>query len=77
MGQKWKNLPRSKNVVWLEVSRDKYKLPIAVADSAAELAEITGANLSTIETTASKALRGIRGEGKYVKVYLEEDDENE
>ena len=58
--------------VWLELSRDKYKLPVAVAGSASELARITGANIVTIRSTAYKSARENK-ERKYIRVVVEDD----
>lgn len=41
-------------VVWMEISRDKYELPLIVAFSARELADACGVKLSTVKTSASK-----------------------
>ena len=40
--------------VYIRVTKDKYRLPVAIADSARELAEMTGVNMSSIYTTISK-----------------------
>ena len=45
-------------VVWMEVSADKYELPVVMADSAKELAKMCGKRESTIRTSASRYNRG-------------------
>lgn len=42
-------------VIWMEVTRDRYELPVAVADSAAELAELVGVKKENIWQHKSKA----------------------
>lgn len=34
--------------IWMMVTRDKYELPLAIADTARELAELTGFNKNSI-----------------------------
>lgn len=59
--------------LWMLVSMDKYELPLAVADSASQLARMVGANRNTIFTSIYQArTKGYRS--KYVKVEIEEDD---
>lgn len=47
--------------IWLMVTDDIYELPIAIADTARELAEITGKNENCIK---SQAVRFDKGEIK-------------
>lgn len=62
------------NWVWMEVTRDRYELPVAVADSAAELAEITGKRKNTISSNISKQKqRNGKRPCQYVKVYIGDD----
>lgn len=37
--------------IWMEVTSDKYELPVAIADSAAELAKMCGVKSSTVKTS--------------------------
>ncbi|MCQ2369241.1 MAG: hypothetical protein MJ007_02055 [Paludibacteraceae bacterium] len=58
----------------MRVSRDKYELPEAVADTAGELARKLGVNTNVIYTRYRIAKeKGIRC--VYVKVEIDEDDE--
>lgn len=43
--------------VWLMVTADKYELPVAVADTAEELARIVGVSSRNIYSVVSKAKR--------------------
>ena len=60
------------NCVFMEVTRDQYELPVAVADSARELAALRGVWVSSIYHAIRNAKeRGYRT--RYVRVELEED----
>ena len=53
--------------VYMLVTEDKFELPLAIADSAAELARMLGVDVNLIYSAVSKAKkRG--GRSKYVKV---------
>lgn len=39
--------------LWIKVTHDEYELPVAVADTARELARMCGVTVSTIWTTMS------------------------
>lgn len=41
--------------VYMKVTKDKYELPLAVADSPAELAAMTGDSIKTIWSAVSRA----------------------
>lgn len=55
----------------MKVSRDKYELPVAVAESVAELAKMTGNTKSSVYSMVS------RNTGGYRKVALTEDEDRE
>lgn len=40
--------------LYLAISKDEYKLPLAVADSVAELSRMTGAKVNTIHCAIKK-----------------------
>lgn len=50
----------------MKVTNDKYRLPVAVADSAVELARLVGATKNTVLSSIS------HGTGTYEKVELDE-----
>lgn len=56
--------------LYMKVTRDKYELPIAVADTKAELARIVGVSLSSI----SHSLRGPGIRKAYVEVEVDDED---
>lgn len=60
--------------VWMYVTKDKYELPIYVADSAKELAKLVGTRSDLIHSAIWHAKQR-NGRCKYVKVNI--DDINE
>lgn len=54
--------------LWMEVTNDKLELPVAVADSAEELAELIGISKSSISHRKGKKNGGGR---KIIKVKIE------
>ena len=59
--------------LWLMVSSDKYELPLAVTDTAAQLGKIAGVRTDTICKMAALAARGELKRSKYVRVSVEGD----
>ena len=60
--------------IWMKVSKDEYRLPQAIADSAQELAELCGTNENSVRSTASKHRRGQYKTASYIKVEVEDGD---
>lgn len=61
--------------IWMAVTTDKYELPIAVADTADELAKLVGvANRNLIYSSMCKAKKH-GWKSKYIKVNIQEDEE--
>ena len=66
--------------LWMEITNDEYELPVAVADTASELAKLRGTNRGAIYSALSKyAKRQIKNKEKvpfcrYRKIEIEEDD---
>ena len=58
--------------VYMEVTKDKYELPLALADSARELSRMTGATKSTIYKSVSRIKTGKHKQGRFVKVEFED-----
>lgn len=56
--------------VYLCVTKDRYELPVAVADSAAELAQITGVDKSTVTHSVLASERTGR-RSRYIRVRAE------
>lgn len=58
-------------ILWMEVTQDKYELPVAVAESKKELAEMRGIKPKTIQNAIMRA-KSHGWQCKYKKVYVEE-----
>lgn len=58
--------------IYMKVSNDKYQLPVAVADTAKELAEICNTTANNIYSHISKNEKGIYKKVVYIKVEIEE-----
>lgn len=56
--------------VWLKVTTDKYELPVAVADSAAELASLVGVKECNIYSSMSHVKNGTYNSTPYRKVVI-------
>lgn len=57
--------------VYMEITKDEYELPIAVANSAEELARICGTTRNAILSSISKANIGFI-KPRYIKVQIED-----
>ena len=57
----------------MAVSKDETRLPIAIADTAKELAEIVGANESNVKSIASKGKHGDIKNPRYIAVIIDEE----
>ena len=62
-------------IIWMKVTRDKYELPVAVADSAAELARKLGVSKGSIESSASQQKRGLNLHSIYRRVEVDDEEE--
>lgn len=60
--------------VWLKVTRDRYELPVAVAETGAELARICGTSENNVYNTINKA-KALGHWSQYIRVEVEEDNE--
>ena len=58
--------------LWMCVEADEYELPIAIADTARELAQKCGTSLSNVETNVYYGCKGTLTGRKFVKVRKEE-----
>lgn len=57
--------------VYMEITKDKYELPIAVADTAGELAKICGTTKNAILSSISKSNIGFI-KPRYIRVKIED-----
>jgi hypothetical protein len=58
----------------MAVSQDEYRLPIAIADTAKELAEIFGTNESNVKSIASKGKHGNIKNPRYIAVEIDKEE---
>lgn len=59
--------------VYMKVTRDEYELPLAIADTPAELAEMTGASKNTIFSNIAHQKDGTIRNGSFKAVEIDED----
>lgn len=59
--------------IWMEVTRDRYELPVAVADSATELAEIVGVKPQSICQSRMRAEKGKLRHQRFIRVEVDDD----
>lgn len=65
-------MDKRKNVrLWLEVSKDKFELPMHVCDSIDELARVTGAPKETIVSLEWRHRHGRIAHSKYITVVVD------
>lgn len=57
----------------MEVTQDKYELPVAVADSAVELSRIVGATVNNIRSSAHHKSHGKQKRSRFVRVEAEDE----
>ena len=73
MGRKKGSRQKTPKNIWMYVSDDELELPLAVADTAGELAGIVGVTQNNVLSATSHARK--RGQrSRYVKISLEEGD---
>lgn len=58
----------SDKYLWLCVEADEYELPLAVADTATQLADMMGTSKSNVENNAIRQRNGRISGKRYVKV---------
>ena len=68
-----KEIIRITKKIWMEVTRDEYELPVKIADSVEELAEMCGTSTNTIRSTISHRKKGRLKTCVYRKVEIEEE----
>lgn len=61
-------------VIWMEVSKDRYELPVVIADSCAELARRCRVNQTSIWKHMFRCRHGLIKRQRFVKVEVEEDE---
>ena len=64
-----------KRYIWMKVTKDIYQLPLMVADSASELAEMCGTSRNSVVSTFSHYRKGRIEFPSYICVTIEEGEE--
>lgn len=64
-------------VLYLAVTADRYELPIYVADTALELADVLGLSHKSVHSTFSKYASGELSGRRLMRVRIEEEDDDE
>lgn len=59
--------------LWMKVTDDEYELPIAIGDSAKELAARVGVTENVVHTLVYRKRKGINKSSIYVKVEIEDE----
>lgn len=62
----------SSKKIWMEVTQDKYELPVAIADTAKELAEIVGTTTNNIVSQCSHYRKGRLKSSRFRMIEIEE-----
>jgi hypothetical protein len=62
-----------RNEIWIKVTRDKYELPVAVADSVQELSAMTGHSVQTIRSIISRQKHGRIKFSQFIRIPVEEE----
>lgn len=61
--------------LYLEVTPDELSLPLAVAESMAELSQITGTNRTTIRTSLFKTKNGLsKGYPRFIVIEVDDEE---
>lgn len=62
--------------IFMEVTRDRYELPLIVADSSRELAQKSGANQDAVISTICKWVKGERKRSRFIRIEVEDEEIN-
>lgn len=57
-------------IVWMEVTKDKYELPVLIADTGAELARLAGTSYGNVLKATH---RKPKKHSRFIRVEVEED----
>ena len=60
--------------IYIEVTRDKYELPVRVADSVSELARMSGCTTNNISSAISHFQHRAQKSARFYKVDVEDDE---
>lgn len=60
------------SVLWMKVTKDRFELPLVVADTIVELSRLCGVDVSVISRSAKSKRERPEYKGQYVKVEIDE-----
>lgn len=63
--------------IYMEISQDGLELPVAVADTAAELAKMSGTSAEVVRSSISKVRRGVHKKSRFIEVEISEREETD
>ena len=63
--------------VYMEVTQDEYELPLAIADSPAELARMCGVNPNAVSSAISHWKSGKHPRSRFIVVKIDEEDDDD
>lgn len=63
--------------VYMEVTQDPLELPLAVAETARELADMAGVKVDAIYQSISRIQHGKRKRNRFIRVTVDEDEKGE
>lgn len=63
--------------VYMEITKDEYQLPVAVADTVKDLAKKIGTRANSISSALCKQRKGVHIKSRYIEVELDEEEECE
>ena len=61
-----------KKYIWMCVTQDRYELPVAIADSASQLARLMRVSENSVSSAVSHYEAGRYSKSKYIRVEVEE-----
>lgn len=64
------------DVIWIGYAKEKPRLPVAIADSAEEMAERMGVTVSTVTVAWSRFWRGLTKSTRYAMVFIDREDDD-
>lgn len=62
-------------IIWMETSRDRFRLPIRVAFSAADLARQAHVRVNNVQSAVSRYYHGRTQDSRFISVYIRGEDD--
>ena len=61
--------------VWMQITHDEFELPVAVANTAQELADIVGTTKNNVQSATAHVRRGRNKWSRFIRVQVDDDEE--